>query len=734
MICGVHKENGMRPWMKMLAIVGVIGVALEISLATEKTAVRRSTAPAANNQTGRLEFFGRRGTAPEQSDGSVDPTTDLVAEKLAAEALSAPKRFSRSKSGMSVEPASVSSNESKPKSAKADSTTAGSRSAQPETSSTARASVKPVADKVEILAPPESEDTDEAVITRKMVAKKSGSGFQQAGSVASPTAVVESRDEESADGIVAADFRQKSSEKAKVKPARAEQDQVTSTTLRHDSSDVVSASKASRVSVVSDRSPRPIPSAANRSVRSTTIDRSILSKTSPSTATPSVSIEWVKQGEINVGQECACELVVKNSGKVSAHEVVVEAIFPESVQLTQANPKPAKVSDYLEWSIPELAAGEERTIHITMIPSQSGDLETTANVRFTGTAASVFKVAEPLLKVSTEAPAEVIIGDPLVQTVTISNPGTGIAQNVKLQIVTPAGLEATRGDRSQIAIGALNPGESRTVRLSFTAIAGGEQTLEVAASANSGLNQFAEATVKVIAPSLAIVVEGPGLRYAGREARYTLNITNEGQVATNNVHVTHRLPKGFKFLKADKGGVLDANTGSVSWSVGHLEPAQTFQLKLQLEATEIGQFEHQVFASAENGVTAEANTTTTVEGSASLVLEIQDLEDPVEVGQETAYEIRITNNGSKTAQNVGLTFEMPGSVEVLKVQSATQHFTKNGLILFSDLPELAPGKTTLFRVHMRGATEGNLRVRARVASESIEEELIAEELTKFSAK
>ena len=724
----------MRPWMKMLAIVGVIGVALEISLATEKTAVRRSTAPAANNQNGRLEFFGRRGTAPEQSDGSVDPTTDLVAEKLAAEALSAPKRFSRSKSGMSVEPASVSSNESKPKSAKADSTTAGSRSAQPETSSTARASVKPVADKVEILAPPESEDTDEAVITRKMVAKKSGSGFQQAGSVASPTAVVESRDEESAGGIVAADFRQKSSEKAKVKPARAEQDQVTSTTLRHDSSDVVSASKASRVSVVSDRSPRPIPSAANRSVRSTTIDRSILSKTSPSTATPSVSIEWVKQGEINVGQECACELVVKNSGKVSAHEVVVEAIFPESVQLTQANPKPAKVSDYLEWSIPELAAGEERTIHITMIPSQSGDLETTANVRFTGTAASVFKVAEPLLKVSTEAPAEVIIGDPLVQTVTISNPGTGIAQNVKLQIVTPAGLEATRGDRSQIAIGALNPGESRTVRLSFTAIAGGEQTLEVAASANSGLNQFAEATVKVIAPSLAIVVEGPGLRYAGREARYTLNITNEGQVATNNVHVTHRLPKGFKFLKADKGGVLDANTGSVSWSVGHLEPAQTFQLKLQLEATEIGQFEHQVFASAENGVTAEANTTTTVEGSASLVLEIQDLEDPVEVGQETAYEIRITNNGSKSAQNVGLTFEMPGSFEVLKVQSATQHFTKNGLILFSDLPELAPGKTTLFRVHMRGATEGNLRVRARVASESIEEELIAEELTKFSAK
>ncbi len=724
----------MRPWMKMLAIGGVMGVALGVSLASEKTAVQRSAPPAANRQAGRLEFLSRSGTASEQSDAPVDPTTDPIVEELAAEASSAPKRFSRSKSGSGEESASFLSTKAKLKPAKTDSTTAGSHLDLQQTLSTAKPPHKPVADKVEFLSPPVSGDTDDAPITRQLVEKKSASGFQQAGFTAPLKAVAESNDQESTDGIVAADFQQKSTEKAKVKPARAERDQVTSTTVRHDPVESTPTSKSSRVSVVSDRSPKPMPSAANRTVRPATIDRSNLSKSSSTAGTPSVSVEWVKQGEINVGQECACDLVVKNSGKVSAHAVVVEAIFPASVRLTQVDPKPATVSDHLEWSISELAAGEERTIHITMIPSQRGDLATIANVRFTGTAASVFKVAEPLLKVSTEAPAEVIIGDPLVQTVTITNPGTGIAQNVKIQIVTPSGLEATRGDRSQIAVGALNPGESRTVRLSFTAIASGEQTLEVAASADSGLNQAAEATVKVIAPSLAIAVEGPGLRYTGRDARYTLNITNESKVATNNVRVTHRIPKGFKFLKADKGGVLDASTGSVNWSVGHLEAAQSVQLKLQLEATEVGQFEHHVFASAEHGVTAKADTKTTVEGSALLVLEIQDLEDPVEVGQETAYEIRISNTGSKSAQNVGLTFELPGSVELLKVQSATQHLAKNGLILFNDLPELAPGKTALFRVHVRGATEGNLRVRARLTSESIERELITEELTKFTAE
>lgn len=716
----------MRPWMKMLAMSGVLGVALGVCLASEKPTERR-TSTTTKSRPGRLEFISRGGAANEQSEMPADPTTDLVAEELATEVSATPKRFSRSKSGLSEESPTVSTL----KPAKS----ASSLTQTKPTSRISRTPTKPLKESVEFLPPPESETADEAPITRKLVAKKSATGIQQAGFSAQSTTASEASEEEPVDGIIAADFHQKSADKSSIQPVSAEKHQVTPTKTRQAPAELEPAGKLSHVSVVTDRSPKPIQSPASRSSQSAlTSNRSNFSKSSFASGSPSVSVEWVKHGEINVGQECACDLVVKNSGKVPAREVVVEAIFPASVQLTQAKPEPEIVSDHLEWSIPELAAGEERTIHITMIPSQRGELATTANVRFTGTAASVFKVEEPLLKVATQVPAEVIVGDPLVQTVTITNPGTGVAQNVKIQVTAPDGLEATRGDRSTIEIGALNPGESRTVRLSFTATAGGEQTLEVEASADSGLNQVAEATVNVIAPSLAIAVEGPGLRYAGRDARYTLNITNEGQAATNNVRVTHRIPKGFKFSKADKGGTFDANTGCVNWFIGHLEPNQSAQVKLNLQATEIGQFEHQVFATAEHGVTAKADTTTKVEGSASLVLEIQDLDDPVEVGVETAYEVRISNTGSKAAQNVGLTFELPSGVELLNVQSATQHLAKNGLILFNDLPELAPGKTALFRIHVKGEAEGNQRVRARLTSESIEQELITEELTKFYAE
>ncbi len=731
----------MRPWMKILAVGSVMGVVLGVSLAGEKPAERRTLAPKKTSRPEHLDFISRPAPASEQSDALIDP----IAEELAAEIPASPKRFARSKIQQSTED-SVLAKPTKPVLKRA--TDAGDSAASfaddlPPSRPT-RTPLKTVNDHVELLSPPDSNAADEPPVARKTVSKKSSTGKQPANSSTSPTTEAKSRlaasanamESDSVNGLISADFQQKPTNKFRVRPANAEQ-QTAPVTDVNEPPALTPTAKTSRVSVVSDHAPRTTPSALNRSARTTTTtttDRPTPGQASSTSGTPSVSVEWVKHGEINVGQECSCDLLVKNTGKISARAVVVDATFPSSVRLTQANPEPAVVADHLEWSIPELAAGEERTIHISMIPSQRGDLATTAHVRFTGTAASVFKVAEPLLKITTTAPNEVIIGDPLVQTVTLTNPGTGVAQHVKIQIAAPEGLEATRGDRAAIEIGSLNPGESRTMRLSFTAIAGGEQTLSVEATADSGLSESAEATVNVIAPSLSLAMEGPSLRYAGRDARYTLSVKNEGQAATNNIRVTHRVPKGFKFVKADKGGTFDADTRSVNWFLGHLEPQQSAQVKLNLQATELGQFDHQAFVTAEHGVTAKSVATTKVEGSASLAMEIQDLDDPVEIGQETAYEVRVSNTGSKAAVNVGLTFELPSGVELVNVEAVTQHLAKSGLILFNDLPQLAPGKTALFRIHVRGTTEGNQRVRARLTSESIEQELISEELTKFYAE
>src|SRR5206468_1554109 len=95
---------------------------------------------------------------------------------------------------------------------------------------------------------------------------------------------------------------------------------------------------------------------------------------------PMVSLKWVKVDEVNVGQECKCGLVVKNSGKLAAKDIVVEAYFPRSVRLIDAEPFPSESEEHLVWIFEHLASGQEKTIEITMIPARRGELATSATV------------------------------------------------------------------------------------------------------------------------------------------------------------------------------------------------------------------------------------------------------------------------------------------------------------------------------------------------------------------
>src|SRR5580692_8666695 len=65
---------------------------------------------------------------------------------------------------------------------------------------------------------------------------------------------------------------------------------------------------------------------------------------------PTVCVQWVKRSPIVVGQECQCDLVVKNAGKTPARDLMVDAYFPVTVRLTHADPMPTDNTDHVTWS------------------------------------------------------------------------------------------------------------------------------------------------------------------------------------------------------------------------------------------------------------------------------------------------------------------------------------------------------------------------------------------------
>ena len=447
--------------------------------------------------------------------------------------------------------------------------------------------------------------------------------------------------------------------------------------------------------------------------------------------TPAVTIEWVKRSDINVGQECRCDLLVKNSGKSTATDIDVEAYFPTNVRLVAAEPTPDRSDSYLGWHVNELKPGESRTIEVTMVPLERGALATRANVRFTGSATGSFVVAEPLLAVKLEGPQEVLIGEPATHTVVVSNPGTGVATNVEVEALIPAGLEHARGERLVMEIGSLNPGESRSVRLALAAVKGGRQVVQVQARGDSNLVRTASAEMSVIAPSLVASVDGPGLRYLGRQGTFTLSVNNDGAAATDNVRVMHKIPEGFDFVSSSRGANYDPATRLLNWFVGRLEPNQSAQMEVTLTAKAMGAHKHLVRATSEHGGVSDSELVTTVEGASSLAVDIVDLDDPVEVGTEAVYEVRVKNEGSAAAKNVGLSCELDSGMNFVSAKGPSDHIAEKGIVIFRTIPEVGPGQTLTYRVHVSSSKAANARFRARISSESVAEPLTTEELTKF---
>lgn len=455
----------------------------------------------------------------------------------------------------------------------------------------------------------------------------------------------------------------------------------------------------------------------------------IVPASSSVTQTPTVTVEFRSTGAVTVGQESACELVVKNSGSVTAQLVEVEAQFPGNIRLVSTEPSPVSGSK-LVWEFAEIEAGEEKVIHVKFVPVERGEVAAAASVRFTGAATTSFAVTEPMLALSLQGPTEVMVGESASQTLVISNPGTGTAANVKVEAILPPGLEHSKGDRLLMDLGNLAPGENRPVRLALNAIAGGRQVIEVHSTADNGLVKSAAAEVNVIAPSLKSSIEGPGLRYLGRHATYTLHVENDGAVATDNVRVMHKIPEGFEFISAEKGAQYDPQTQMLTWFVGRMDRGAAAQISVVLNAKTAGEYTHFIRATSENGVTSDADVSTRVEGAASLVVDVSDLDDPVEVGVETAYEVRVKNEGTAPATNVGLTCELPSGVEFQTATGDAKFAHQNDQIVFEPVSEIAPGKTLTYRVKFKGTLSGNMRFRTRVSSDSLNEPLTSEEMTK----
>ena len=442
---------------------------------------------------------------------------------------------------------------------------------------------------------------------------------------------------------------------------------------------------------------------------------------------PGVTVQWIRRGDFNVGQECDVDLVVQNTSKATVRSVTTEAVIPATVEVLESNPPAEEGTDTPTWTFGELKPGETRTVSMKMIPRERGGVRLDALVRLTGYSTAEFSVQEPMLAVEVSGPETVEVGEQVGFVVRVNNPGTGLASNVVIQAAVPDGLEHRSGRILSIEIGTLNPGESRQAKLSLTAVKGGDSKLAVRAIADGELTDETVAALVIAEPQLNIAITGPQEQMTGRTTDFTMTVSNAGNVQSANVRAKYRIPEGLEFVSADRGGKYNKADHSIEWFVGTLQPDETSDFQLTLRATQTGELTHQAGVISEHGQVTLCDYATTVEGMAALNLEIVASDKTLTKGEKVTWEVHIRNTGTRPAANVGMSCELPSGIELLNADGPTQHIAENGIMVFRSLPVIQPSEEVVYTIEANCARTGTHRLRMRVASESIAEPLIGEE-------
>lgn len=443
-----------------------------------------------------------------------------------------------------------------------------------------------------------------------------------------------------------------------------------------------------------------------------------------------LSMRKTMPDEVRKGQEFDYQIEVTNETDEAVSNVKVTERMQNGMQLVSADPQPRGGPPY-QWRIDKMEAGETRTINVTARATKTGTLESCATHTFESPVCDALNVVQPALKVVKKGPDQVLICDNIPLTYTVTNSGSGVAEDVVLSETLPQGMVTQDGNRKiSKEIGDLPSGESRTVKVVAKAQSTGTFTNQATAKGEGLSSKSNTHKVAVRQPVLKISKNAPQKKFVDQSLEYQIKIRNTGDAPAEDTVVTDELPDGIEFVSASHNGQADG--GTIRWELGTLQPGNSQTLTAELEAAEQGSMTNRVMAEAVCAKEATATAKTQIAGIPAILLEVVDVSDPIEVGNEETYRITATNQGSEAARNVQITVNLEDEMEYLDSDGPTNGQHQEGTVTFQPLSRLQPGDQATWTVQVRAAEAGNVRLSVKMTSEQLGERPVTEtEATNF---
>lgn len=229
------------------------------------------------------------------------------------------------------------------------------------------------------------------------------------------------------------------------------------------------------------------------------------------------------------------------------------------------------------------------------------------------------------------------------------------------------------------------------------------------------------------APELTLTCQAPEKVPAKRPAEVRFSLCNTGSVAEPKAVVIVKVPPGAAVVRTSPEATVAG--GTISWELPNLETNVVKELAARFLLGEPGTL---VAVGAATGDQAKAVTCTCetrVVGLPALLIDAVDAEDPVEVGQDVAYTIKITNQGTAACTNMRLVCTLPENEEYVSGSGPTGVKAQARTVTTEPMAAFAPKSVASWRVVVKAREAGEARLKVNLWADEFEKPIFEEEPT-----
>jgi uncharacterized repeat protein (TIGR01451 family) len=412
---------------------------------------------------------------------------------------------------------------------------------------------------------------------------------------------------------------------------------------------------------------------------------------------------------------------IKNTGSSDALGVTVRYPLPDNLEFLDAEPSPARNDGRVYyWQLNSMPAGSERTIKVKVRPTAKGSFDHAVTVSVMAGGRARTMVRQPELKVELRPDkTKPLKGAPVIYDINVTNIGDHPARDVEVAAKLTPGLTHPKGSelalklKQEMGIAAIEPGQSVPLKLEVDTTGMGVQTADVTVSSPDVPTAVsARAEVEVVAPDLKVAVDGPTERYPDNVASYKLTVTNAGTAPARSVVVAAQVPTAGRPESVAPKGKWVAEARTFYWSIPELPPGSSEVFNIQVRMGAIGLFSLRTGAKAQGVQPVNRTHNTDIKGVSKLAMSVTEPRGVLDEGEESSYEIRVRNEGSKEAERI----QIKGVVaENLQVLSVTDAGPRGGNLqtpdpqtaLFQQIDRLPPGSEVTMSFRVRAVRAGN---------------------------